>query len=111
MRTAEIGQSFNKNLLSTGTLVTEKATYLQNETEGMPNGGKITQRACIPTLDARRCGLTRRTQSRCGHGTQGECDLLCSFYPFHFDVGKIEKNDHGMFLNPRKSSEKAKKCS
>ncbi len=94
VRMAECWEPLNKNLLSTGALGTEKATDMQDETDGTPDRGKIAQRACIAALDARRCSPTRGAQSRWGHGTQGQCDLLCYLYPFHFDIGEIGKNDH-----------------
>jgi hypothetical protein len=52
MRTAEIWESFHEDLLRTGAPFTEKTTHMHDETDGMPNGGKIAQRPCIPTLDA-----------------------------------------------------------
>src|SRR5450755_2990107 len=58
MRTAEIGKSFNKDLLSTNALFTDKTTHMHDETDWLPNRGKITQRPCIATLDARRYGPT-----------------------------------------------------
>jgi hypothetical protein len=91
---AECWEPLNKNLLSTGALVTEKATDMQDETEWTTDRGKIAQRACIAALDARGCHPTRGAQSCWGYGTQSECDLLCYLYPFHFDIEKIGKNDH-----------------
>jgi len=41
VRTAEIGKSFHKNLLSTGTAFTEKTAHMHDEKDGTPNGGKI----------------------------------------------------------------------
>jgi hypothetical protein len=41
VRTAESGQSFHKNLLSTGASFTEKTAYMHDEADGTPNGGKI----------------------------------------------------------------------
>jgi hypothetical protein len=96
VRAAEIGKSFHENLLSTGALCAEKATDMHDETDGTPNRGQITERACIVALDARRCRLTEGAESRWGHGSEGQGDLLSYLYPFHFDAGKIEKNDQSM---------------
>src|SRR6266496_1856468 len=89
VRATEIWKPFTKNLLSTGALFTKEATYMHDETDGTPNRGKITERACIVTLDARRCSPTRGAQSHWGYRTQGQYDLLGYFYSLHFDVGKI----------------------
>ena len=43
VRTTELWESFSENLLSTGALFTEKTTYMQDETDGTPNGGEISQ--------------------------------------------------------------------
>jgi len=42
VRMAKLWKSFNEDLLSTGTLFTEKTTDMHDETDWMPNGGKIT---------------------------------------------------------------------
>src|SRR5579859_4714926 len=86
----------------------QKATDMDDETEWMPNRRKITERTCIATLDTRGCRPTRGAQSCRGHGAQGQCDLLCHFYPFHFYIEKIEKNDHrnSFVLHKQNKSEK-----
>ena len=111
MRTAEFWESFHEDFLSASALFTEKTTDMHDETDGMPNGGKIAQRPCIATLDARRYGSTGGASSCWGCRTEGQGDLLSYFYSFHFDIGKVWKNDHRMALGPRKSYAKAKKCS
>jgi hypothetical protein len=58
MRMAEFWKAFYEDLLSTGALFTEKTTHMHDETDGMPDGGKIVQGPCIATLDTRRCGPT-----------------------------------------------------
>src|SRR5712692_4355968 len=58
MRVAEIWESFHEDFLSTGALFTAKTTEMHDETDRTPDGGKIAQRPCIATLDARRCGST-----------------------------------------------------
>jgi hypothetical protein len=94
VRAAEVWKSFHENLLSAGALFTEKATDMHDETEWTPNRRKITQRTGIATLDARGYRPTQGARSCWGYGTQGQGDLLRHFGPFHFDVEKIEKNDH-----------------
>jgi hypothetical protein len=53
VRVTEIRKPFDKNLLHTGALFTEETTYMHDEANGTPNGRKIMQHPCIPTLDAR----------------------------------------------------------
>jgi len=52
VRTAEFWESFHEDLLSTRALFTEETTHMHDEADWTPNGWKIAQRSCIPTLDA-----------------------------------------------------------
>jgi hypothetical protein len=102
VRTTELWESFSENLLRTGALFTEKTTDMQDETDGTPNGGKISQGAGIATLDVRRLGPTRGTESHWRRGTQGKGDLKSYLYLFNLDIRKVGKNDHRMSLGPQK---------
>jgi len=42
MRTTELWESFNEDLLSTGALFAKETTHMHNETDWLPNGGKVT---------------------------------------------------------------------
>jgi hypothetical protein len=42
VRAAEVGKAFHEHLLSTGALLTEKATDMHDETDGTPSRGQIT---------------------------------------------------------------------
>ncbi|SRR5712692_6174008 len=111
VRMTELWESFSENLLRTRTLFTEKTTYMQDETDGTPNGGEISQRTCIPTLDVRRLSPTGGAGSHGRRGTQGQGDLKSYLYLFNLDIRKVGKNDHRMSLGPQKWKGKTKKCS
>jgi hypothetical protein len=108
MRMAKLREAFYEDLLSTGALLTEKTTYLHDETDGMPNGGKIMQGPCRATLDTRRCGPTGGARSGWGCGTQSQGNFLSYLYLLNLDLRKVWKNDHKVSWVPRKSQEKRK---
>ena len=49
-----------KDLLGTGALCAKKAAYMHDEVNRAPTGWKIMQHPCVPALDPRRLGSTRR---------------------------------------------------
>src|SRR5947209_8029683 len=58
VRVAECWEAFSKDLLGAGALFAEETTDMKTKTDRTPSGGKLAQRACIATLDVRRCSPT-----------------------------------------------------
>src|SRR5207244_2489281 len=58
VRMAEIWEPFGEDLLSTYALLTKETAHMHDETDWTPDGWKVTQHACVATLDTRRCGPT-----------------------------------------------------
>jgi hypothetical protein len=55
------GETLGEDFARTGSLVTEKASHVEEQATAIPCPGKIRERATIATVDARRQGRTLRT--------------------------------------------------
>lgn len=68
-------RSASRTCVLTCRLPMQREPNGQDETDGTPNGGEISQCACIAALDVRRLGPTGGAGSHGRRSTQSQSDL------------------------------------